>query len=153
MPEQPLVLAYRGRLPRVHPDAWLAPGAAVIGDVEIGSGSSVWFGSVVRGDFHYIRIGERTNLQDQCVVHVTRERFPAVLGDEMPRGGRRLGLNTFMLVAVIAATIGAGWSIWGRTQTIPGTDIMVRWVGVAMVAAFVGLALVVWGVRRTASAS
>ena len=67
---------------------WIAPGAVVIGDVEIGEDSSVWFGSVVRGDIHHIRIGARTNLQDHCVVHVTRERYPTRIGDEVTVGHR-----------------------------------------------------------------
>ena len=67
---------------------WIAPGAVVVGDVEIGEDSSVWFGSVVRGDIHHIRIGARTNLQDHCVVHVTRERFPTRIGDEVTVGHR-----------------------------------------------------------------
>jgi len=67
---------------------WVAPGAVVIGDVEIGSDSSVWFGTVVRGDVHSIRIGARTNLQDHCVVHVTRDEFPTVIGDEVTVGHR-----------------------------------------------------------------
>ena len=70
------------------PGVWIAPGAVVIGDVEIGPDSSVWFGSIVRGDIHSIRIGARTNLQDHCVVHVTRGRFPTVIGDEVTVGHR-----------------------------------------------------------------
>ena len=84
----PRLLSHGGRAPRVHPDAWVAPGATLVGDVELGPGSSVWFGSVVRGDIHSIRIGARTNLQDHCVVHVTRERFPVVVGDEVTVGHR-----------------------------------------------------------------
>jgi carbonic anhydrase/acetyltransferase-like protein (isoleucine patch superfamily) len=60
----------------------------VIGDVVIGPDSSVWFGTVVRGDVHRIRIGARTNLQDQCVVHVTRERFATEIGNEVTVGHR-----------------------------------------------------------------
>lgn len=82
----PLVLPYRGVAPRIHADAWIAPGATLIGDVEIGAETSVWFGAVVRGDFHWIRVGARTNLQDACVVHVTRDRFPAWIGDEVTVG-------------------------------------------------------------------
>jgi carbonic anhydrase/acetyltransferase-like protein (isoleucine patch superfamily) len=66
----------------------VAPGVAVIGDVEIGPGSSLWFGTVVRGDVHSIRIGARTNLQDLCVVHVTRQLFSTRLGDEVTVGHR-----------------------------------------------------------------
>ena len=84
----PLVLPFRGRLPRIDPTAWIAPGAVVAGDVEIGADSSVWFGSVVRGDVHSIRIGARTNLQDHCVVHVTKDQFPAWIGDGVTVGHR-----------------------------------------------------------------
>lgn len=60
----------------------------MIGDVVIGPDSSVWFGAVVRGDIHSIRIGARSNLQDHCVVHVTRDRFPVEVGDEVTVGHR-----------------------------------------------------------------
>jgi len=82
------VLPYRGRSPRIDPTAWIAPGAVVTGDVVIGAESSVWFGSVLRGDVHAIRVGARTNLQDHCVVHVTKDRFPAWIGDEVTVGHR-----------------------------------------------------------------
>ncbi len=82
----PLVLPFGDSKPRIHAEAWLAPGSFVIGDVEIGAGSSVWFGTVVRGDVHFIRIGARTNIQDQCVVHVTRDRFSTEIGDEVTVG-------------------------------------------------------------------
>jgi carbonic anhydrase/acetyltransferase-like protein (isoleucine patch superfamily) len=83
-----LLLPHGGTLPRVHADAWLAPGVVVIGDVEIGAGSSLWFGTVVRGDVHAIRIGARTNLQDHSVVHVTAGRFGTQIGDEVTVGHR-----------------------------------------------------------------
>jgi len=60
----------------------------VVGDVEIGADSSVWYGSLVRGDVQRVRIGARTNLQDHCVVHVTRDRFPCEIGDEVTVGHR-----------------------------------------------------------------
>lgn len=83
-----MLLPFRGLTPRVDPTAWLAPGVVVAGDVEIGADSSVWFGSVVRGDVHRIHIGARTNLQDHCVVHVTKDLFPAWIGDEVTVGHR-----------------------------------------------------------------
>jgi carbonic anhydrase/acetyltransferase-like protein (isoleucine patch superfamily) len=79
-------LRFGATLPTIHPEAWLAPGSSVIGDVHVGPRSSIWFGSVVRGDVHMIRIGAGTNLQDLCVVHVTRERFPTWIGDEVTVG-------------------------------------------------------------------
>ena len=74
--------------PRIDASAWLAPGAAVVGDVTIGADSSVWYGAVLRGDVNAIRVGARTNLQDQCVLHVTRDRFDCELGDEVTVGHR-----------------------------------------------------------------
>ncbi|HEU4431021.1 MAG TPA: gamma carbonic anhydrase family protein [Myxococcota bacterium] len=79
---------YQGRWPRIDPSAWIAPGAAVVGDVEIGRDSSVWYGCVLRGDVHSIRVGARTNIQDLCVLHVTKDRFPCEVGDEVTIGHR-----------------------------------------------------------------
>ncbi|MFN7195270.1 MAG: gamma carbonic anhydrase family protein, partial [bacterium] len=70
-----LVLPWRGVVPRIEAAAWLAPNATVIGDVEIGAGSSIWFGAILRGDVNRIRVGRGTNIQDGSVVHVTRARF------------------------------------------------------------------------------
>jgi carbonic anhydrase/acetyltransferase-like protein (isoleucine patch superfamily) len=67
----PLLVCYRGMLPRIADDAWIAPNAAVTGDTEIGSHSSIWFGCVLRGDVSPIRIGARVNIQDGTIVHVS----------------------------------------------------------------------------------
>ncbi len=77
--------AYRDLQPRIHPSVHLAEGARIVGDVEIGEGSSVWFNSVVRGDVNRIRIGARTNVQDLCILHVTKDH-PCTLGDEVTVG-------------------------------------------------------------------
>lgn len=69
------------------PGAWIAPGAVVVGDVSIGSGSSVWFGCVLRGDLEPIRIGRETNIQDLSVVHVDRGA-PTTIGDRVTVGHR-----------------------------------------------------------------
>lgn len=83
-----LVLPFGGHVPRIAPDVFLAPGAAVIGDVEIGDGSSVWYGTVVRGDVGRIRIGRRTNLQDGTVVHLTVNFSHTIIGDDVLVGHR-----------------------------------------------------------------
>jgi len=83
-------MRYRDQLPRVAPDAFVAPGAALIGDVEIGPLASVWFGCVVRGDVHQIRIGARTNVQDGTIIHATRDRFATLIGEEVTIGHRAL---------------------------------------------------------------
>ncbi len=88
----PIILPYRGEyapdgvFPRISPKAFVAAGAAVIGDVEIGDDSGVWFGSVVRGDVNFVRIGKRTNIQDGTVIHVTRKTNPTIIGDNVTIG-------------------------------------------------------------------
>ncbi len=64
-----MILEFEGKRPRIHPTAWIAETAVVIGDVEIGEHASIWFGAVIRGDTAPIRIGAWTNIQDNCVVH------------------------------------------------------------------------------------
>ena len=76
-----------GIVPRIAPDAFIAPTAAVIGNVEIGAQSSVWFHCVLRGDTNLIRVGRRTNIQDGSIVHVNPgERFATTIGDEVTIG-------------------------------------------------------------------
>ena len=77
---------YRARLPVVDPTAFIDASAQVIGDVEIGPESSVWMNVVVRGDVNYIRVGARSNIQDNSVVHVQRETHPTIIGDEVTIG-------------------------------------------------------------------
>ena len=73
--------------PRIHSSAWLAPDAAVIGDVEIGPESSIWYGTTLRGDVNRIQIGARTNVQDHCVFHVSASH-PCIVGDAVSVGHR-----------------------------------------------------------------
>ena len=77
-----------GKWPKIHETAFIAPSADVIGDVTIGSESSVWFQCVVRGDVHSIRIGKQTNIQDHSMLHVTRKKSPLQIGDEVTVGHR-----------------------------------------------------------------
>ena len=77
---------YRGQLPVVSPGAFVAPSADVIGDVEIGAESSIWFGAVLRGDMMPIRIGARTSVQDNSVIHTTGGWAPTVVGDDVTVG-------------------------------------------------------------------
>lgn len=79
----PIILPYKGMFPKIAPSVYIAPGAAVIGDVEIGEESSIWFNCTIRGDVHEIRIGARTNIQDGTVVHVTADRFGCYIGSDV----------------------------------------------------------------------
>jgi carbonic anhydrase/acetyltransferase-like protein (isoleucine patch superfamily) len=74
--------------PQIHATAFSADNATIIGDVHIGEESSVWFGSIIRGDVNYIRIGARTNIQDATVIHVTTDTHPTILEDEITVGHR-----------------------------------------------------------------
>jgi len=74
------VFAYQEHRPKLGERVFVAPGAHVVGDVELGDDASVWFNTVVRGDVNFVRIGARTNLQDGCVVHVSHETHPTILG-------------------------------------------------------------------------
>ncbi len=79
-------LPFKGVTPQIHPQAWLAPNCTIIGDTHIGAHSNVWFGAVVRGDVHHIRIGDYTNVQDNAVIHVTTNKFPTLIGNRVTIG-------------------------------------------------------------------
>jgi carbonic anhydrase/acetyltransferase-like protein (isoleucine patch superfamily) len=81
-----MILPYQNKYPKIHESVLIAEGASVIGDVEIGRDSSIWFNTVVRGDVNYIRIGERTNIQDLTMVHVTYKKFSTVIGNNVSVG-------------------------------------------------------------------
>ena len=84
------ILPYQGVLPTIAEDAFIAPNATVIGKVTIGSQSSVWFNTVIRGDVMSISIGDRTNLQDGTIVHVTGGMFDTVIGSDVLIGHRAI---------------------------------------------------------------
>ncbi len=86
MAREPDIRPYRGKRPQIAESAYIDPAAVIIGDVVIGEDSSVWPCSVVRGDVHYIRIGARTNIQDGSVLHVMRDEWPLILGDDVTVG-------------------------------------------------------------------
>jgi len=81
-----LILPYKGVLPRIHDSAFIAHTAVITGDVEIGTDSSVWFGCVMRGDVHQIRVGARTNIQDGTIVHCAKGKFPCLIGSDITIG-------------------------------------------------------------------
>ena len=83
-----MINAFQNKHPKIHETAFIAETVVIIGDVEIGVESSIWFGSVLRGDVNYIRIGARTNIQDLSVIHVSSKTHPTVLEDEITVGHR-----------------------------------------------------------------
>ena len=109
----------------MHAEAWLAPGVVVVGDVEVGRESSLWFGCVVRGDVHSIRIGTGTNLQDHSVVHVTAGLFSTRIGDEVTVGHRAV---------VHGCTVGDGALLGIGAIVLDGAEIGEEaWVGAGSV--------------------
>ncbi|MCC6471952.1 MAG: gamma carbonic anhydrase family protein [Alphaproteobacteria bacterium] len=81
-----LILPYKGARPTIGRDVFIAPTATVIGNVTIGDGSNVWFNVLIRGDDHWIKIGERTNLQDGTVVHLSKDSAPTFIGSDITIG-------------------------------------------------------------------
>ncbi|MBI2339301.1 MAG: gamma carbonic anhydrase family protein [Deltaproteobacteria bacterium] len=134
-----MILPYEQTSPKIHPTVFLAPQAVVIGDVEIGEGSSVWFQTVVRGDVNSIRIGKRTNIQDLSVVHVSNADGPkpakTIIGDDVTVGHRvilhgctigngcLIGMGSILMDDVVigdGAVIGAGSLVTEKTEIPPG---------------------------------
>jgi carbonic anhydrase/acetyltransferase-like protein (isoleucine patch superfamily) len=134
-----MILPFRGRWPKIHETAFVAPSADIIGDVEIGDHSSVWFQCVIRGDVHHIRIGNSTNIQDHSALHVTRSKSPLQIGNEVTVGhrvtlhgctlGNRIlvGMGSLILDDVVVGDeciIGAGTLITQRTQIPPRSLVL-----------------------------
>ncbi len=130
------LFTFRGIRPTIHPKAWLAPTATIIGNVTIEADSSVWFGAVLRGDDpdRVIRIGARTSIQDNCVIHVSTEG-PTLVGDDVTVGhgavlesctvghGALIGMNAVVLQR---ATIGEGALVAAGAVVGAGADIPPR---------------------------
>jgi len=82
----PRFVPFEGMWPRVHPTAFIAATAVLIGDVEVGEGASIWYHCVLRGDTNHIRVGARSNVQDGTIVHVARGTLPALIGADVTIG-------------------------------------------------------------------
>jgi carbonic anhydrase/acetyltransferase-like protein (isoleucine patch superfamily) len=81
-----VIRTYQGIKPTIPASCFVEDTAVVIGDVVMGEDCSVWFNAVIRGDVHYIRIGDRTNVQDLCMLHVTHDTHPLIIGNEVTVG-------------------------------------------------------------------
>jgi carbonic anhydrase/acetyltransferase-like protein (isoleucine patch superfamily) len=125
----------KGVRPRLGRDVFVADGARVIGDVHLGDGASVWFGAVLRGDYMPIRVGARTNIQDNAVVHITSGESGAVIGDDVTVGhsaivhgctvgsGCLIGMGSIVLDG---AVIGEQSFVAAGSLVTPGTIIPPR---------------------------
>jgi carbonic anhydrase/acetyltransferase-like protein (isoleucine patch superfamily) len=81
-----LILPVKGISPQIPQDCYVAPNATIIGDVSFGQNCSVWFNAVIRGDVHYIRIGNKVNIQDGAIIHCTYEKHPTTIGNNVSIG-------------------------------------------------------------------
>ncbi|HEY3939008.1 MAG TPA: gamma carbonic anhydrase family protein [Bryobacteraceae bacterium] len=81
-----MIRPYRGVMPRIADSAYIDCSAQVIGDVVIGERSSVWLNVAIRGDVNYIRVGDETSIQDNCVLHVDHDIFPCIVGNRVTVG-------------------------------------------------------------------
>ena len=134
------IKAHGGKRPRLGERVYLAQSAAVIGDVRLGDDVSIWYNSVVRGDCNSIEIGDRSNVQDNCAIHVTVSKYPTVLEEEVTLGhgaivhgavvrkGALIGIRATVLDGAdvgASAFIGAGALVTPRTVVPPRT----LWLG------------------------
>ena len=125
--------------PKIHETAFIADNAVVIGDVEIGEDASVWFGSIVRGDVNFIRIGARTNIQDLTMIHVSSKTHVTVLEEEITVGhnvtlhgcyverGCLIGIGAILLDGVRVgrnSLVAAGSLLTPGTQIPPNSMVM-----------------------------
>jgi carbonic anhydrase/acetyltransferase-like protein (isoleucine patch superfamily) len=134
-----MIRPYRGKRPEIAASAYIDPAAVIIGDVVIGDDSSVWPCAVIRGDVHHIRIGARTNIQDGSVLHVMRDEYPLILGDDVTVGHSvtlhgctiasrcLIGIGAILLNGVTIGTgsiVAAGSLLTERTVIPPGSLVV-----------------------------
>lgn len=134
------MIEYKGKRPSVHETAFVAPNATIIGDVEIGAYSSVWFNSVLRGDIAPIRIGNYSNIQDLSILHESPD-MPLIIEDNVTVGhkvtlhsctikkGALIGMDSTILDGAIIgenAFVGAGSLVTGGKEIPPNSLVMGR---------------------------
>ena len=131
MTTTPRILALPDRRPSIDDDAWVAPGATVVGDVTLGPASSVFYGAVLRGDGDGIVVGARTNIQDGCVLH-TDPGFPVTLGAGISVGHRAVlhgctvgddSLVGMGAIVLNGATVGPCCLVAAGALVLEGADI------------------------------
>lgn len=134
--QRPVILPARGKSPNIHDSVWLAPNCTIVGEVKLGSESTVWFGAIVRGDVASIEVGERVNIQDGAVIHGTFGKSQTVLEDRVSIGhnaivhgarickGALIGMGAVVMDNVIVgeeAVVAAGAVVLEGTVIPPGT--------------------------------
>lgn len=115
----PIVIPLDGVAPRIAPDAFVAPGATIVGDVEIGPGASVWFNATLRGDLAPVRVGARSNVQDNAVLHVNTG-VACLVGDDVTIGHGAIVHGTTI---DDGAMIGMGATVLSRSRVGAGAVV------------------------------
>ena len=87
---KPTILPVKSILPKIPKSCYLAPNSTIVGEVEMGENCSIWFNAVLRGDVHYIKMGNKVNVQDGAVVHCTYQKAPTVVGNNVSIGHRAI---------------------------------------------------------------
>jgi gamma-carbonic anhydrase len=131
-----MIRSFQNIAPKIHETAFIAENAVIVGDVEIGERASVWYNCVLRGDVNYIRIGAGTNIQDGCVIHVSRgPEFPTVIEPQVTVGhsatvhgcyvetGSLIGIGAIILDG---ARIGKNSLVAAGSLVTPNTQIPER---------------------------
>lgn len=130
-----MIVDFQGMGPRFDDTVYIAPNAVVIGDVEIGPGTNIWFGCLLRGDVNPIRVGAGCNIQDGSILHVTSGGHPLVLEDEVILGHRvtvhscHIGRGAMIGIGAIVldgATVGEGAQVGAGAVVTAGTVIPPR---------------------------
>ena len=139
MQRQPDIRPYRGKHPRIAASAYIDPASVIIGDVVIGEDASVWPLCVIRGDVNYIRIGARTNVQDGSILHVMKDEYPLLVGDDITDGHSAtlhgctiesrclIGMRATILNGAVigeGSIVAAGTLITERTEIPPRSLVM-----------------------------
>ncbi|MDQ6785508.1 MAG: gamma carbonic anhydrase family protein [Acidobacteriota bacterium] len=134
-----MIIPFQNLNPKIHESVFIAENATIIGDVEIGENSSIWFNSVLRGDVNFIRIGARCNIQDGSIIHVSSKTHPTVLEDEVTLGHRvmlhgchietgcLIGIGAIILDGVRvgrSSLVGAGSLLTPNTQIPPRSLVL-----------------------------
>lgn len=114
------IMPFEGVWPRIDPSVFIASGARIIGDVEIGELSSIWFNVVIRGDVHLIRIGRRTNIQDLVMCHVTHKKYSLVIGEDVT-----VGHSAILHGATIGDRILIGMGATVLDRAVVGSDSLI----------------------------
>jgi len=131
-----MILSYKDIKPSIDSSAFIAKSADIIGDVTVGKKSSIWYKTVARGDVNYIKIGDMTNIQDGCLLHVTTDTYPLIVGDNVTVGhgailhGCKIENNCLIGMGAIilddahiaeGCIIGAGAVVPEHSRIEPGT--------------------------------